>query len=182
MLIDEHKGKLLINLIMKVSDEDWKVAVGQLAHSSMPLSRYLEYTNDRLSLIYREVNDTVLDNLKIIPCLLMTEFVNEQHPDGRSRLISNIRVGMLESVAVNGKNLEYAVRINYDFGKVVVDNFRVLGDRFFFHLFETSRTHWAIKEVSLPEVMIAFGLQVPVPRQSTFLHHRRQDCMNASRA
>lgn len=153
----------MINLIMNVSDDDWKVAVGQLAHSSMPLSRYLEYTDDSLSLIYREVNKSVLDNLKIIPCLLMTEFVNEHHLDGRSRLVSNIRVGMLESVAVNGKNLEYAVRITYDFGKVIVDNFKVLGDRFFFHLFETTRTHWAIKEVSLPEVMAAFGLKVSAP-------------------
>lgn len=163
MLNDEHEGKPVINLIMKVSDEDWNVPVGQLAQSSMPLSRYLEYTNDRLSIIYREVNKSVLDKLKLIPCLLMTEFVNEQNLDGRSRLVSNIRVGMLESVAVNGKNLEYAVRIDYDYEKVTVDNFKVLGDRFFFHLFETSRTHWAIKEVSLPEVMNAFGLRLPIP-------------------
>ncbi|MCR4459448.1 FRG domain-containing protein [Pseudescherichia sp. L3] len=163
MLNDEHEGKPVINLIMKVSDEDWNVPVGQLAHSSMPLSRYLEYTNDRLSIIYREVNKTVLDKLKLIPCLLMTEFVNEQNLDGRSRLVSNIRVGMLESVAVKGKNLEYAVRIDYDYEKVTVDNFKLLGDRFFFHLFETSRTHWAIKEVSLPEVMNAFGLRLPTP-------------------
>lgn len=174
MLIDEHEGKPMINLIMNVSDDDWKVAVGQLAHSSMPLSRYLEYTDDSLSLIYREVNKSVLDNLKIIPCLLMTEFVNEHHLDGRSRLVSNIRVGMLESVAVNGKNLEYAVRITYDFGKVIVDNFKVLGDRFFFHLFETTRTHWAIKEVSLPEVMAAFGLKVSAPHLSAFHHRRRR--------
>ncbi|HAB6613871.1 TPA_asm: hypothetical protein GNB54_002820 [Salmonella enterica subsp. enterica serovar Paratyphi C] len=163
MLNDEHEGKPVINLIMKVSDEDWNVPVGQIAKSSMPLSRYLEYTNDRLSIIYRELNKTVLDKLKLIPCLLMTEFVNEQNLEGRSRLVSNIRVGMLESVTVNGKNLEYAVRIDYDYEKVTVDNFRVLGDRFFFHLFETSRTHWAIKEVSLPEVMNAFGLRLPIP-------------------
>ena len=43
MLNDEHEGKPVINLIMKVSDEDWNVPVGQLAKSSMPLSRYLEY-------------------------------------------------------------------------------------------------------------------------------------------
>ena len=80
MLNDEHEGKPVINLIMKVSDEDWNVPVGQLAHSSMPLSRYLEYTNDRLSIIYREVNKTVLDKLKLIPCLLMTEVVNKNWP------------------------------------------------------------------------------------------------------
>ena len=44
MLNDEHEGKPVINLIMKVSDEDWNVPVGQIAKSSMPLSRYLEYT------------------------------------------------------------------------------------------------------------------------------------------
>lgn len=156
----------MINLIMKVSDDDWNVPVGQIASSTMPLSRYLEYTSDRLSVMYREVNQNVLNNLKLIPCLLMTEFVNEQHLDGRSRMFSNVRVAMLESVAVKGKNLDYTLRINYDFGRVVVDNFRALGDRLFFHLFETSRTHWAIKDVSLPDVLAAFELKVPAPSAS----------------
>jgi len=97
----------VINLIMDVNDRDWRVPVGELAFSSMPLSRYLEYTSDRLSVIFREINQTVLDDLKVMPCLLMTEFVNEQRLDGTSHLYSNIRVGVLESVAVKGKNLEY---------------------------------------------------------------------------
>ncbi|QIE99926.1 FRG domain-containing protein (plasmid) [Pantoea stewartii] len=146
----------MINLIMKVGDEDWNVPVGELAHSSMPLNRYLEYTSETISVIFRELNEKVLADLKLIPCLLMTEFANEQ-----SYQFSNIRVGMLEEVNVKGRNLEYAVRIYYDFGKVNVDNYRALADRFFFHLFETGRTHWAIKDVSLPEVMGAFKLQVP---------------------
>lgn len=141
---------------MKVGDEDWNVPVGELAHSSMPLNRYLEYTSETISVIFRELNEIVLADLKLIPCLLMTEFANEQ-----SYQFSNIRVGMLEEVNVKGRNLEYAVRIYYDFGKVNVDNYRALADRFFFHLFETGRTHWAIKDVSLPEVMEAFKLQVP---------------------
>lgn len=77
MLIDEHEGKPVINLIMNVNDDDWKVAVGQLAYSSMPLSRYLEYTNDSLSLIYREVNKSVLDNLKIDHSLPADDRVRE---------------------------------------------------------------------------------------------------------
>lgn len=150
---------------MKVSDEDWKAPVGELAYSSMPLNRYLEYTSDYISVIFREINEKVLADLKLIPCVLMTEFENERHADGRSCQCSNIRVGMLENVTVKGKNLEYAVRIYYDFGKVIVDNYRALADRFFFHLFETSRTHWAIKEVSLPEVMDVFELKPPAPFQ-----------------
>lgn len=149
---------------MKSSDEDWNVPAGDLAHSSMPLSRYLEYTNDRLSLIYREVTPAVLENLKLIPCVLMTEFENEQHPDRSSHLYSNIRVGMLESVAVKGKNLEYAIRISYVFEKANVDDYKVLGEQFFFHQFETQRTHWAIKEVSLPVVMKVFELKPPRPQ------------------
>jgi hypothetical protein len=148
---------------MKSSDEDWMVPAGGLAHSSMPLSRYLEYTNDRISLIYREVTPTVLENLKLIPCVLMTEFENERHEDGRSHLYSNIRVGMLESVAVKGKNIEYAIRISYVFEKANVDDYKVLGEQFFFHQFETQRTHWAIKEVTLPVVMKVFELKPPAP-------------------
>lgn len=166
LLNDKHEGTAVINLIMKVSDEDWNVPEGHTARSLMPLSRYLEYTSDRLSVIFREVNKKVLNDLKLIPCLLMTEFVNEQHLDGRSHLYSNVRVAMLESVAVDEKNLDYTVRIHYDFGKVVVDEFRALGDRFFFHLFETSRTHWAIKDVSLDEVLEAFKLKGRLPAPS----------------
>jgi len=146
---------------MKVGNEDWNVPAGELAHSSMPLSRYLEYTSERLSVIFRELNEKVLDDLKVMPCILMTEFENEQHQDGRSHLYSNVRVAMIESVKVTGKNLVYAARIHYDFGRVIVDNYRALADRFFFHQFESQRTHWAIKEVSLTEVMTAFGLKTP---------------------
>ncbi|NYB00570.1 MULTISPECIES: FRG domain-containing protein [Pantoea] len=148
---------------MKVSDEDWKVPLGELAYSSMPLSRYLEYTSDSLSVIFREVNKKVLEDLKLIPCVLMTEFENEKHLDGRSRLYSNVRVAMIESIKVRGKNLEYAARIYYDFGRVIVDNYRALAERFFFHQFEAQRTHWAIKDVSLAEVMTTFGLTIPAP-------------------
>lgn len=153
----------MINLIMNVNDRDWKVPVGELAYSSMPLSRYLEYTSEKLSVIFREINETVLHDLKVMPCLLMTEFVNEQHLDGSSNLYSNIRVGMLETVEVKGKNLEYSVRILNVFERTKVDNYRALADRFFYHLFETMRTHWAIKDVSLHEVMAAFELPVSPP-------------------
>jgi hypothetical protein len=158
------KGSSMINLIIKSNDDDWMVPVGELAHSSMPLSRYLEYTSESLSVVFREVNEKVLANLKLIPCVLMTEFDNEQHQDGRSHLYSNVRVAMIESIRVSGKNLEYAARIHYDFGRVIVDNYKALADRFFYHQFEAQRTHWAIKDVSLPEVMHAFGLTIPVPR------------------
>ncbi|KMV66936.1 hypothetical protein WB66_24125 [bacteria symbiont BFo1 of Frankliniella occidentalis] len=151
----------MINLIMKVDDEGWRVPAGQLAHSSMPLSRYLEYTSDRLSVIFRELNKKVLDELKLIPCMLMTEFENEQHLDGRSCLYSNVRVATIERVEVRGKNLVYAARIHYDYGKVIVDNYKALADRFFFHQFEAQRTHWAIKEATLTEVMTVFGLAPP---------------------
>ncbi|HDS8576572.1 TPA: FRG domain-containing protein [Klebsiella variicola] len=153
----------MLNLIMKVDDDDWDVPAGQTGQSSMPLSRYLEYTSDNISVIYREVNDKVLNDLKTIPCLLMTEFENERFPGGQSHLFSKVRVATLQSVVVNGKNLDYSFKIDHDFGRVKVDRFRLLGDRLFFHLFETSRTHWAIKNVSLNEVLAAFELQVNVP-------------------
>lgn len=93
----------------------------------------------------------------------MTEFVNEKHLDGTSHLYSNIRIATLESVAVKGRNLEYSVRIHHVFERANVDNYIALADRFFFHLFETMRTHWAIKDVSLTEVMAAFNLNVLLP-------------------
>ncbi|QXA74105.1 FRG domain-containing protein [Klebsiella aerogenes] len=153
----------MLNLIMKVNDDDWTVPVGQIGRSSIPLSRYLEYTNDSISVMFREVNEKVLNDLKSIPCLLMTEFDREMSLDGHSRLVSTLRVAMLENVTVNGKNLDYSFKIQKDFGKVAVDNFRSLGDRLFFHSFETSRTHWAIKDVSINEVLSALGLEKNVP-------------------
>ncbi|WP_336794809.1 FRG domain-containing protein [Pantoea anthophila] len=150
---------------MKSSDDDWKVPAGEIAYSSIPLNRYLEYTSDRISVIFRQINEKVLADLKLMPCVMMTEFENERHGDGRSRQCSNIRMGMLENLAIKGKNLEYAVRIYYDFGKVVVDNYKALADRFFFHVFETSRNHWAIKEVSVSEVINIFELKPSAPLQ-----------------
>ncbi|GLX62571.1 hypothetical protein KMU_06110 [Proteus vulgaris] len=153
----------MLNLIMKVNDDDWAVPEGQIGQSSMPLSRYLEYTNDSISVIFREVNEKVLDKLKSIPCLLMTEFEKERTLDNCTRLVSNIRVAILENITVNGSNLDYSFKIQNDFGTVVVDNFHSLGGRLFFHLFETSRTHWAIKDIDLNQVLLAFELDINVP-------------------
>ncbi|MCX2202520.1 FRG domain-containing protein [Pantoea agglomerans] len=147
---------------MKSSDQDWKAPEGGLVYSSMPLSRYLEYTSDHISVMFRELNENVLEDLKRIPCVLMTEFENERHLNGSSHLYSNIRIAMIESVKVSGKNLEYAARIYYNFERVIVDNYRALADRFFYHHFEAQRTHWAIKDVRLNEVIAAFGLTIPV--------------------
>lgn len=107
----------MLNLIMKVNDDDWTVPVGQIGRSSIPLSRYLEYTNDSISVMFREVNEKVLNDLKSIPCLLMTEFDREMSLDGHSRLVSTLRVAMLENVTVNGKNLDYSFKIQKDFGE-----------------------------------------------------------------
>jgi FRG domain. len=127
----------------------------------MLLSRYLDYTSDDLSSIYGEVTDKVIDEIMSIPCVLMTEFSREYDIQNRSRQCSNVRVGMLESLAVDGKYIKYTVRIYHDFGKVDVGNYTALGDRFISHTFETGRTHWAIKDVSVQDVLYAFELGIP---------------------
>lgn len=98
--------------------------------------------------------------------MLMTEFENEYDVNRGARLCSNVRLATIETVEVSGKYLVYSARIRYDFGRVVVDNYKSLGDRIFFHQFEAQRTHWAIKDVSVEEVITAFGLASkidPVP-------------------
>ena len=131
MLSNEHERTPVLNLIMKVDDDDWDIPAGQTGRSSMSLSRYLEYTSDNISVIYREVNDKILNDLKTMPCLLMTEFEKGRLPDSQPHLFSKVRVATLQSVVVNGKDLDYSFKIDHDFGRVIVDNFRQLGDRLF---------------------------------------------------
>lgn len=78
-----------------MNDEDWKVHVGELAHSSIRPQSLSGKRSDHISVIFRERNEKVLPDLKLIPCVLKTKFENERFANGLARKSSSVRVGML---------------------------------------------------------------------------------------
>jgi len=153
----------MLNLIMQYNDDDWNIEEGIEGDASMPLSRYLEYTNENISLLFREINDAVLSNLTMMPCLLMTEFESQMSMDDGPQIFSKVRIAKLENVSVKRNILHYSFRIIKDLGKVIVDSPRVINGKLFFHNFETVRTHWAIKNITISEALEALQITLVVP-------------------
>lgn len=154
----------MLNLIMSSHDEQWQIPEGHSTTASMDLSRYLEYTNDELYKDFIKLTDDVIEKLKSLPCLLMTEFEKTYNNKLELRFFSNIRLVKLTSIIVKEKRINYTFELLKDYGMVNVNDFDEIPGDFIYHRFETSRTHWALKDIDLNTVLNVFGLApVPVP-------------------
>jgi len=155
----------MLNLIMSTNDEPWQIPEGHSATASMDLSRYLEYTNDDLYKDFIKLTDEVIEKLKSFPCLLMTEFEKSYKNKPEIKFFSNVRLVKLTSIAVKDQRINYTFELIKDYGMVDVTNFDNIPGDFIIHRFETSRTHWALKDIELNIVLTVFGL-APIPEPS----------------
>ncbi len=114
----------------------------------MPIGRVFEYTDQELIANFRAADGTInFSALSSLPCLFMQETFGD-----RSR---EVRVGTIIHAAITGKDvlLEYALdpRIPPFTNSVIEDFAQEFGIS---DTFEFSRTHWAIKDINLFQVLL----------------------------
>ncbi|TKK37822.1 FRG domain-containing protein (plasmid) [Pantoea agglomerans] len=148
----------MLNLIMSSNDQPWQILEGHSATASMDLSRYLEYTNDDIYKDFIKLTNEVIEKLKSLPCLLMTEFDKNYNNKLEIKFYSNVRLVRLTSIAVKDQRINYTFELLKDYGMVDVTDFEDIPGDFINHRFETSRTHWALKNIELNTVLTVFGL------------------------
>jgi hypothetical protein len=139
----------LFNLL--ISGSEWAKS-----RDTMPIGRVFEYTDQELIANFRAADGTInLSALSSLPCLFMQETFGD-----RSR---EVRVGTIIHAAISGKDvlLEYVLdpRIPHFTNSVIEDLAQEFGIS---NTFEFSRTHWAIKDINLFQVLL---LNLPPRRQ-----------------
>ncbi|WP_165971862.1 FRG domain-containing protein [Pantoea ananatis] len=148
----------MFNLIMSYDEKSWDVAVGETGHSSIDLSRYLEFTKNSITNQFKMLDYDVLENLKKMPCLFINEFTEEKKLDGKNEVFTRIRIGYLKELHVENKKLHYSFVFLWKSEYVIIENIHSTIGELFYHFFEFSRTHWAIKDIHINNALNILGV------------------------
>lgn len=147
----------MYSLIMASVDDEWEVPVGQVSTGTFELSRFLEYTDETLAQLFKPVSPSTLAFLGELPAAFMSEL--QRDADGRE--IVRIRTGRVWDVAVVGKLLKYTFRVDRNYGWIPLNDRKQIEAVFDLGRFELTRTHWAVKNSQLADVLNAVGLGAP---------------------
>ena len=114
-----------------------------------PRGRFLEYTSDEIATSFRELKDLQLKALTELPCLFAYEGTDEP-----------MRVGRLKVVKLrnNGRLLFIQPEVDPSIPPIPFQQIEPLRAALDIRDWELSRTHWAIKDEDLFEVLIHAGV------------------------
>ncbi|HEL4110018.1 TPA: toll/interleukin-1 receptor domain-containing protein [Stenotrophomonas maltophilia] len=132
----------------------------------LELPRYLEHTAQPLKDRFNALNDQVIDALKAMPTLFAYE--------DRGREIGiPARVGWIDQVQVRYGGIRITWRFDASISPIPAERVREMfadldiGER----NWEQTRTHWAIKDVDLREVLVAHGLAIELRAPTVFVSY-----------
>lgn len=112
------------------------------------LSRYLEHTDDDLKQQLQPMNSDVVERLKSWPVLFAYEFSNYDEPS-----IPIAWVGWLTSVKVRHSTARITFKFDSEFEPINVGQIRSILWDLDIGKYEPSRTHWAVKDIDLHDVL-----------------------------
>lgn len=129
----------MYNLIVTAEDGVWDNTTYRIARS-----RFLEYTNEDIASKFRDINSDVIQKLKEIPCLFAYEGSE-----------SDVYVGYIKNITSwnNYGSIKFEFEIDREIGPIPFNNILIHKDRLDIREWEVNRTHWAIKDEDLIEVL-----------------------------
>lgn len=145
----------MFNFLVTASDGVWDQPGYEYSRG-----RFLEYTSDEIAESFRELNTAQLAALTEIPCLFAYEGTDKP-----------MRIGRLKSVKLrdNGRSLLVVPELNPAIPPIpfaVIEPLQALLD---IRSWELTRTHWALKDEDLLQVLTEAGIdlnQVPASKVS----------------
>ena len=147
----------MFNLIMTGNDTVWDVEAGVTQWASLPLSRYLEYTETDIEERFTPISEATLSWHEQYP----TVFMSEIRIQGRRDPSFTVKTGRIFHASTDGTNIRYQFIIERDFGSVGVPELKTFRDAFELRKFEIHRTHWAVKRGDLGLALVQAGLLDP---------------------
>lgn len=145
----------MFNFLVTATDNAWDQPSYQYARV-----RFLEYTSDEIAESFRELQEAQLKALIEMPCLFAYEGTDEP-----------MRIGRIKSVKLrdNGRSLLVVPEIDPAIPPIPFNAIEPLQALLDIRSWELSRTHWAIKDEDLFQVLADAGVnlnQAPAPKVS----------------
>ncbi|MGJ8530109.1 TIR domain-containing protein [Maritalea sp.] len=129
----------MFNLLISSGEDSWQNGTYEMPHSRVAI----EYTVDQISERYKSLNPEAIEELKSFPCIFVVE--NEPIPS---------KIGYISDVRIRSET----VVIHFEFDPIIpelpVGAIEALKSEIDLGRWELSRTHWAIKDESLFEILV----------------------------
>ena len=130
--------------LLMVGNRGWWDSGG----TDFDFGRYLEYTDDNLKQQLHPMTEDVVERLKAWPVLFAYEFYPSDEPS-----VEIAWVGRFTSIKVRQATARIAFEFDPTFAPITVGGFRPLLWDLDIGKYENSRTHWAVKDVDLYDVL-----------------------------
>ncbi|WP_394293343.1 TIR domain-containing protein [Aeromonas rivipollensis] len=135
----------MYNLLVTASEGAWDLPAYEYDRT-----RFLEYTPESIKTKFMKLDTTTIEELKALPTLFAYEGDDEP-----------VRVGYIRRIRERGRSL----LIEYEFDERIqpfsYSRLEPLAVKLDIHGWEMSRTHWAVKDEDLFELLAAAGLVDP---------------------
>lgn len=125
----------MYNLFVTAEDGAWDKPFYELDRS-----RFLEYTNDNIAAVFKNLTRIRTSALKSYPCIFAYE--------GST---GNIRIGYLKSIKERGRSILIEYDFYPDIPEIAFSEISDIAPLLDIRKWEMSRTHWAIKDENLFE-------------------------------
>lgn len=132
----------MFNLLISADPESWDRSSYELDRSRAAV----EYTADEISERYKFFDDTAIEELKSFPTLFVTE--NEQ---------TESRIGYITDIRLRRSTIVINFKFIPDLPSLPIGTIEGLRNDIDLGRWELSRTHWAIKDESLFEILLSKG-------------------------
>lgn len=151
----------MINLIMGGNPEYyeyWKPFSQDNGRFSFLLTRMFEGTSETIRKKLLPLNSKVFSTLEQLPAMFMTEAYQDQENSG---LYVDIRIGKISNIEIIGRDIYFNFEINFKYNHVRINNRQEIEKELEFGSYGLHRTHWAIKDKDIEDVLHLFNLDAP---------------------
>jgi hypothetical protein len=135
----------MYNLLVTARDGAWDEGFYEYEKG-----RFLEYTNEDIASVLKELSESHIENLKSYPCLFAYEGKN-----------SDARIGYLTSVKGRGRSILIEFEFQEDIGPIPFSQIQPIAPLLDIRDWEMNRTHWAVKDEDVFSRLRAYGIIPP---------------------
>jgi hypothetical protein len=157
----------MYSLLMHGNDEKWDSGTADIERG-----RFLEHTDEAIAQRFKSLDDKIITELKSYPVLFAYEI-----PQDRAA-----RLGWISHIARHETLLKFKFHFDNRFDPIEPELLaKLLGNLDISSKFEVYRSHWALKDVNLIEVMTTAGLLISARKKPpTEYRFSRQTILRAS--
>ncbi|WP_421295868.1 FRG domain-containing protein [Aeromonas sp. 604534] len=150
----------MFNLLICIENDDWNIHGKTHGTTSFPISRFLENTPREISKQLKPINDFSLKFIENLPALFMTELFSRGKSDGGYDELIKLCIGRIINPRVNDGDIEFEFSVERNFGEIKLgrDEQKKYREILEAGSFGLTRTHWAIKDKKLSDILAELGL------------------------